>query len=59
MFSDLGGWHLLIIVVYLAFFVLGAYLLYTVVRLAVRKALRQHQEWLDARPSRNGPTPVE
>jgi len=28
---------------------LGLWLLYTVIRLAVRKALRQHQDWLDAR----------
>lgn len=57
MFSSLSGWHFAIVLLYVAFLVLIAYLLYTVIRLAVRKALRQHQEWLDSRP--RGTTPAE
>lgn len=47
--NSLGFPHLLILVVYLAFIAGAVFLLYTVVRLAVRKGMRQHQEWLDGR----------
>ncbi len=41
--------HLLGLLVYAAFVALAFWLLYIVVRAAVRRALRDHQEWLDRR----------
>jgi len=49
MLNNLSAWHFIILLVYPSAIALGFWLLYTVIRLAVRKALRQHQEWLDAR----------
>ncbi len=42
----------LFIVIYLALIGLAFWLLYTLIRLAVRRALREHQLWLDARGGR-------
>jgi formate-dependent nitrite reductase membrane component NrfD len=47
--ENLLGWHLLSIAIYLFLVAIAGYLLYTVIRLAVRKGMRQHQEWLDRR----------
>lgn len=49
MFSNFAGWHALILVAYVGFIALALWLLYTIIRLAVRTGMRQHQEWLDQR----------
>lgn len=51
MINDLGGiaFYAFGIAIYLLIVVAAVYLLYTVIRLAVRKGMRQHQEWLDGR----------
>ena len=49
MLDNLSAWHVIIFLVYPALIALGFWLLYTVIRLAVRKGLRQHQQWLDTR----------
>lgn len=57
MFSNLTAWHLVALLIYPALIALGLWLLYSVIRLAVRKALRQHQEWLDVREPKTLPVP--
>ena len=49
MLDNLSAWHVIIFLVYPALIALGFWLLYPVIRLAVRKGLRQHQQWLDTR----------
>jgi len=47
--SVFSSWHLIVLLIYPAMIALGLWLAYLVIRAAVRKALRQHQEWLDTR----------
>lgn len=49
MVPNLSFWHVSVFLVYPAAIALGFWLLYTVIRLAVRRGLRQHQEWLETR----------
>ena len=49
MLNNLTAWHFVLFLVYPALVALGFWLLYTVIRLAVRRGLRQHQEWLETR----------
>ncbi|GAA1522881.1 hypothetical protein BJ978_000539 [Agromyces terreus] len=50
---------ILVLLLYVAGIAILAFVLYTVIRLAVRKAMREHQEWLDTRPTRSSPALVE
>ncbi|WP_166790564.1 hypothetical protein [Cryobacterium tagatosivorans] len=49
MVPNLSFWHVGVFLIYPAAIALGFWLLYTVIRLAVRRGLRQHQEWLESR----------
>jgi len=49
-----SGWLFLVVpvLIYLVLAVIGAWILWSVIRSAVRRALRDHQEWLESRGMR-------
>jgi hypothetical protein len=52
--STFGFPHILVVVIYLSLFALLFFALYLVVRAGVRRALRDHQLWLDSRGDGTG-----
>lgn len=54
--SVFSSWHLIFLLIYPAVIALGCWLAYSLIRAAVRKALRQHQEWLDTREAPRPPS---